>query len=506
MPDQGAHDLGEPDVLVVGSGPVGAAYVRLLTQARRGLDVLMVEAGPVVSDPPGMNLRNIADPVQQEKARLLAQGRALSGADAVPLDIPGTVTARQGTYLVEPGNDQMPAAALASCVGGQGILWTCAVPVPRDSERIGFIPQAEWDEAIAVAARLLCRTTEAFAGSAVSTAVIRTLAELFDPLLPEGRGVGVLPVAGQVQADGAVRWTGTDMVLGDARYRLQDNTVCRRLILDRTRVTGAELADMASGDFTVVRPRVTIVAADAVHTPQLLWASGIRPAPLGRYLTEHPLTFAVVAVRDDLVPGYAASDCPGVSQRAADPVSSVICVPFADPGHPFHAQALHLDTCPPYFTGGRVPEPSPAGYLTMGWGCRKFPRADDRLIFSDTHADQWGMPRVSIQYALTDRERAELDQALGHLTTAAKVLGRFVPGGEPKIMPAGSSLHYQGTYRLGDDDGAQSVCDSYAQVWGLDNLFLGGNGTIPTATACNPTLTSVAIAARSVRRVLEVLA
>jgi pyranose oxidase len=265
-------------------------------------------------------------------------------------------------------------------------------------------------------------------------------------------------------------------------------------------VAAAELADMTSGDITVVRPRVTIVAADAVHTPQLLWASGIRPAPLGRYLTEHPLTFAVVAVRPDLAPGYSTS-----AERAADPVSSVICVPFADPGHPFHAQALHLDTCPPYFTGGRVPEPNPAGYLTMGWGCRKFPRAEDGLTFSGTQTDQWGMPRASIQYALTDREHAELGQAIAHLTTAAKALGRFVPGGEPKIMPAGSSLHYQGTYRIGDDGGAQSVCDSHAQVWGLDNLFLGGNGTIPTATACNPTLTSVAIAARSVRRVLEVL-
>jgi pyranose oxidase len=490
----------EPDVLVVGSGPVGAAYVRLLTQARPDLDVLVVEAGPVVSDPPGMNLRNIADPAQQEKARLLAQGQALPGTDAVPLDIPGTVTARQGTYLVAPGNDQMPAAAVASCVGGQGALWTCAVPEPRDTERIGFIPDDEWDEAIAVAARLLCRTTEAFAGSAVTTAVIRTLAELFDPVLPAGRGVGVLPVAGQVQADGTVRWTGPDMVLGDARYRLRASTLCRRLAVEGTTVTEAELADMDTGQVSMVRPRVTIVAADAVHTPQLLWASGIRPAPLGRYLIEHPLTFAVVAVRDDLVPGYAVS-----SQSASDPVSSVICVPFADPGHPFHAQALHMDTCPPYFTGGRAPEPNRSGYLMMGWGCRKFPRAEDGLTFTDSTTDQWGMPRVSIEYALTDREQAELGQGLGHLTTAAKALGRFVPGGEPKIMPAGSSLHYQSTYRLGDDGGEESVCDSHAQVWGLDNLFLGGNGTIPTATACNPTLTSVAIAARSVRRVLEVL-
>ncbi len=494
-------DVTEPDVLVVGSGPVGAAYVRLLTQARPDLDVLVVEAGPVVSDPPGMNLRNIADPAQQEKARLLAVGQALPGTDAVPLDIPGTVTARQGTYLVAPGNQQMPAAALASCVGGQGALWTCAVPEPRDSERITFIPQDEWDEAISVAARLLCRTTEAFAGSPMSTAVVRTLGELFNPLLPGGRVVGVLPVAGQVQSDGTMRWTGADMVLGDAPYRLHAGTLCRRLIIDGTRVTGAELADMGTGDTAVIRPRVTIVAADAVHTPQLLWASGIRPAPLGRYLTEHPLTFAVVAVRDDLVPGYSVA-----AEQAADPVSSVICVPFADPGHPFHAQALHLDTCPPYFTGGQVPEPNPAGYLTMGWGCRKFPRAEDGLTFSDTETDQWGMPRVSIEYELTGREHAELGQALENLTTAVKALGRFVPGGEPKVMPAGSSLHYQGTYRLGDDGGAQSVCDSHAQVWGLDNLFLGGNGTIPTATACNPTLTSVAIAARSVRRVLEVLA
>ena len=83
--------------------------------------------------------------------------------------------------------------------------------------------------------------------------------------------------------------------------------------------------------------------------------------------------------------------------------------------------------------------------------------------------------------------------------------GKVIQEGEQTLMPPGSSLHYEGTTRMGVTDDGTSVCDTHSQVWGFDNLFVGGNGVIPIATTSNPTLTSIAMSVRSCERVLDLI-
>jgi choline dehydrogenase-like flavoprotein len=491
------------DLVIVGSGPVGATFARVVSERAPSTRILMVEAGPVLTKPPGLNLKNLDDEAELRHARELSQGppSAARGDAGIPT-VEGTITARGGTHLADPDGAGMPAAAMSTCVGGMGAHWTCATPRPFGAERIPFIPRHELDAALGEAERLLSTTSMAFAESAQGAAIRSRLSDALDDELPDGRKVGILPVAAREGVGGRVVWTGVDTILepllaGD-RLELRSETLCRHLLVGGGGVTGVALEDRRTGDRYEVDASAAVVAGDTLRTPQLLWASGIRPPALGRYLTEHPFTFAVVVVDPQLVqPTDAARG------ERLDPVLSVITVPFSD-GHPFHAQLMYVERIP-FPLPGLDEVDAPAGFVTMGWGFRKWPRAEDRIEFSDDRLDAFGMPAMTIHYELTARELGEQERALGRIDRAGSALGTFPPGGEPRVMPKGSSLHYMGAVRMGEADDGTSVCDSHSRIWGFDNLFVGGNGVIPTANACNPTLTSVALAVRACDRVITTL-
>ncbi|MGC5077079.1 GMC oxidoreductase [Agrococcus sp. DT81.2] len=513
-------------IAIVGSGPIGAAYARTLVEGSPDVRIVMLEAGPQLTDVPGASVRNIEDPEQKAEARLRSQGPQ-AGALRSSLGIPegavveGMFTARQGTHLLDFGGQgsahapTFPAAAAATNVGGQGAHWTCAIPRPHGSERLSFVEDAEWEDLVGSAEGLLHAQSAAFADSAVGDAIRSLLAEEFESELPAGRGPGTLPVAGDPQPDGSMRWAGADVVLGplieagspaSQRFELRDLTLVRGLRHDAGVVTGVEIEDLRTRERHVLDADAVIVAADAFRTPQLLWASGIRPAALGRYLTEHPVVISTVALDGERMSRHATeSDLDAELSRraahAADPVAAVHRIPFSEPEHPFSLQVMYAESTPFPMPAGAPHADNRWGYVNMGYGMRKHPRVEDGVTFDDEELDYRGLPNFTIEYALTDIEEAEIAAGTEHLRRAAGALGWFVA--EPRLLPPGSSLHYQGTTRIGDTDDGTCVADPWSRVWGFENLLVGGNGTIPTATTMNPTLMSVAIAVRGARALLE---
>jgi choline dehydrogenase-like flavoprotein len=506
---------GAPDLLIVGSGPAGASVARAVADAVPGARIRMVEVGPAPDEQVGRNARNVPSGLR-DAVRRASQGPFPDSASVsrIPTDrrVEGTITARQGTHLLEQpeGFTDMPAAAMSSVVGGQGIHWTGATPEPLDSEVTPLLDPNAWASLLDRSRALLRVSAEPYPTSLPERAVRRAVAGVFDGRLAAGRAVSPLPAACSVHEDGSRHWTGVDTILGGLagetdRFVISPETLCRRLVVEGGQVVAVELESRVEGGVEIVRPRAVVVAADALRTPQLLWASGIRPAALGRYLTEHPLVFGVVALSPDAVRTAVDADpeaaaLPPLSWTEDEPIGAMLRVPFSEPTLPFAGQLMVLGRAPMPVSGPLAAAPA---YVLVGFGCRQQPDPQNRLVFSDTETDSFGMPKIGIRYRLGEQDLAELERAKAAQAEAAGALGPFLPGGEPKVMPAGSSLHYQGTVRMGAADDGTSVCDVHGSVWGTANLYVAGNGVIATATACNPTLTSVAFALGTADRVAE---
>src|SRR5215216_1993463 len=99
---------GAVDVAIVGSGPTGAAYARILSEVRPDLSLGTFEVGPLLGHPPGAHVKGIVD----EAARTEAQHRS-EGLTAPTDD--GRLR-RAGTFLLadgyqSEGEDGIPSAA-----------------------------------------------------------------------------------------------------------------------------------------------------------------------------------------------------------------------------------------------------------------------------------------------------------------------------------------------------------------------------------------------------------
>lgn len=512
----------ECGVLIIGSGPIGATYARIIAEQRPEVRIMMIDLGPKISSNVGQHVKNIADTKEVEEAQILSQGPqkgpypmisvAERAAAAQRGDLHPDFLARAGTHLVtdtleELKTNEMPAASLSSNVGGMGVHWTCACPRPGNAERIPFIPFEEMEAVLDKAEALLKVTQEAFDITPEGEHILAVLNQALGENTSAKREAQPMPLACSKDAEGKRYWTASDTILGDTlahpNFELRAETIAKQLIHENGKVVGGVIENKTTGQQTEIRARLVIVAADALRTPQLLWASGIRPKALGHYLNEHPFIFTFVRLSP--IPSKGAKKAAALE---AGGLTGVFWVPFDAPNHPFHGQIMHMDMSPMKTTvasPGAEAHGAAKHIVGLGWGCLKEVNFDDQIVFSETEKDYFGMPKMIFKYKYSTNDLRAIEEAKAFQAKVVASFGEEIKDGGQTLMPAGASLHYEGTTRMGAYDDGESVCDTYSKVWGFENLYVGGNGVIPMATTSNPTLTSVALAIRSAENLLKKL-
>ncbi|MFF2840805.1 GMC oxidoreductase [Paenarthrobacter sp. NPDC057981] len=495
------------DVAIVGSGPTASAYARILSEEAPGATIAMFEVGPTVSNPPGAHVKNIADEERRTLAQRASEG---PGAGAATVNSPGAVKsgerrARPGTYLLGegyafPGEDGLPVAAMSSNVGGMGAHWTAACPRPSGKERIDFVP--DMDALLTDAERLLGVTTHAFDGAPFSDIVHDRLSAAVDEGREGALRVQPMPLAVHREPDGRLLWSGADVVMGEAtrqnpRFELFDESLVTKVTYDGGTATGVEVQDRRTGRSHRVAARFVVVAADALRTPQLLWASGIRPEALGRYLNDQPQVVFASRLEGVTAPKPVEPRAGGALAQQ----SGVAWIPYTD-DVPFHGQIMQLDASPvPLADDDPV---VPGSIVGLGLFCAKDQQREDRVAFDEDVRDAYGMPAMRIHYKLTAKDHEVIERAKAEIVRLGKAVGHPLDE-RPFVLPPGASLHYQGSTRMGVADDGESVCSPDSEVWAVAGLFVAGNGVIPTPTACNPTLTAVALAVRGARKIASEL-
>ncbi|MBJ7578654.1 GMC family oxidoreductase N-terminal domain-containing protein [Devosia sp. MC532] len=481
------------DVVIIGSGPNGSAYARVIRNNWPEARIVMVEAGPQILPEVGGHLDNVLDLEKRAELETLAQGADRSRRLSISKEewearraggFDASLLRRSGLFIANEGDDGQGlfAGFSAANVGGMGTKWSTGTPTPSETERVPFIASDVFDAAVADAEMLLGTNKDPRAGDAVAAQLRERLGAEFNPGRNEDRTVRPMPLAATPK-DGDLFYHGTDVILGDLvqepkeRFQILAETICRRVIHENGHATGVELVRAGESDSFVITAATVVVAADSLHTPQILFASGIRPAALGRYINDHYMISQIAEF------------------QSKEPMRAMNWIP-ATKDFPFSVTIAQtsLSSMP-------VNEEFSGYPVGMGVFVPADVDANNRIEFDENNLDWHGLPSISIKWKQSAADLARIEYAKETALRIANIIGRPAPGFATIQLPVGSSLHYQGTIRMGEANDGTSVCDATSKVWDFDNLYVAGNGVIPTMTATNPTLYSVALSTLGARQI-----
>jgi choline dehydrogenase-like flavoprotein len=268
-----------------------------------------------------------------------------------------------------------------------------------------------------------------------------------------------------------------------SRLTLRSHSVVSRVICDRTggRALGVEYVDCRSGASHEAYGAVVILCASTIETTRIMLNSTSARHPdgignsnglLGCYLTEH--TCGVGAT------GLRVGECQGPSE-------------FYIPNFCSHSRPA--DFLRGYGIQGYIkPGPDNTQQCTLVCFGEMLPRITNTVTLGRAK-DRWGIPVARVRCHFSDNE---LEMAQDQAARAAEILqcAGFELSERNGLNPLGCSIHEVGTARMGADP-RTSILNHRNQCWGVPNLFVTDGAAFPSVGFQNPTLTMMALTGRA---------
>jgi len=142
-------------------------------------------------------------------------------------------------------------------------------------------------------------------------------------------------------------------------------------------------------------------------------------------------------------------------------------------------------------TGGRW------GFSLMAQG-EMLPSADNQVTLHKTKVDRWGIPQLHIDCRWGENERLMMSDAQQQAEEMLESIGLMDITSSNTIddNPPGLGVHELGTARMGRDP-ETSVLNANNQAHSIDNLFVSDGSCFTSSAVQNPSLTIMAMTART---------
>ncbi|MGR3809335.1 GMC oxidoreductase [Jiulongibacter sp. NS-SX5] len=125
------------------------------------------------------------------------------------------------------------------------------------------------------------------------------------------------------------------------------------------------------------------------------------------------------------------------------------------------------------------------------------PYFDNKVWIDDSQKDQWGLPVLHFSAEIGENERKMREDMKNDAAEMLEAAGAKNIIAFDNKRGYGRCIHEMGTARMGTSP-ENSVLNKWNQVWGAENVFVTDGASMTSSSCVNPSLTYMAMTARSV--------